>query len=283
MRRCSKQRAGRGRPRAEATQPRMRSPRRGRPAKSRPAARSSSFTDRALSALGLEEHLAVLSRTTTPTTRTGTWSFARCTPIRGRRPRSATPACGCRRSPTSGHASHGGIVIGNRVRRRQEREHHADAIAGRMSDFPPDRSAATPQAKAGQRAAALAAALRPARPPASCTRCRPPNGRGAPADDLEPMSSATTGRRSTNRNGRRARRGGGRGPSGRLPATPTRHPTARLFRPAAAVNYRVGYDLGVLDLADRHQRGNRPVCWLPARIDRAAPAALPASVRRRLA
>ena len=46
-----------------------------------------------------------------------------------------------------------------------------------MSDFKSDRSAATTP---------------PAGAPAPCTLCRPPNGRAAPDDDLEPMSSATT-------------------------------------------------------------------------------------------
>ena len=46
--------------------------------------------------------------------------------------------------------------------------------------------------------------------PATCTRCRPLNGRAVPTDDLEPMATARTGRGSTNRNGGHPRRRRGR-------------------------------------------------------------------------
>ena len=91
---------------------------------------------------------------------------------------------------------HGGIVIDDRVRRREARERYAEYVAGRMSYFKPDRGAAMPQAKAEQRAAEFDAARRRAR---DLPRCRPPNGLAAPAGDLEPMASARTGRRSQRR------------------------------------------------------------------------------------
>ena len=91
---------------------------------------------------------------------------------------------------------HGGIVIDNRVRRRQVRERYADAVAGRMRYFKPDRRAATPQAKAEQRAAALDAARRRARdlhplPPAG----RGPSGFGSICSD----ACARRARRGTRR------------------------------------------------------------------------------------
>ena len=57
---------------------------------------------------------------------------------------------------------HGGIVIDNRVRRREARERYAEYVAGRMSDFK-DRRETTPKAKAERRAAELDAARRRAR------------------------------------------------------------------------------------------------------------------------
>ncbi len=144
------------------------------------------LAERALGALGLEDHLAVVIAHND--TDHAHWHLVVCKvhPDRGKAASLGRSGLRLSKVAEQWEREHGGIVIDNRVRRRQARERYADSVAGRMSDFKPDRNAATSQAKAEQRAAALDAARRRARalhplPPAE--RSRGPGRR--PRTDVE--------------------------------------------------------------------------------------------------
>ena len=133
------------------------------------------LADRALSALGLEDHLAVVVAHND--TDHAHWHLVVCKvhPDTGKAASLGRSGLRLSKVAEQWEREHGGIVIDNRVRRRRARELYAEAVAGRMSRFKPDRRAATPQAKAEQRAAELDAARRRARdlhplPPAERSR-----------------------------------------------------------------------------------------------------------------
>ena len=168
------------------------------------------LADRALSALGLEDHLAILVAHND--TDHAHWHLVVCKvhPDTGKAASLGRSGLRLSKVAEQWEREHGGIVIDNRVRRREARERYAEYVAGRMSDFK-DRAR---RHRKRRPSGALPSSTPLGGAPATCTRYRPPNGRGAPAGDLEPMASARTGRRSTNRNGGRPRRRRSRGPSG---------------------------------------------------------------------
>ena len=144
------------------------------------------LADRALSALGLEDHLAVVIAHND--TDHAHWHLVVCKvhPDTGKAASLGRSGLRLSKVAEQWEREHGGIVIDNRVRRRQARERYAESVAGRMSRFKPDRRAATPEAKAAQRAAELDATRRRARdlyplPPAE--RSRGPGRR--PRTDVE--------------------------------------------------------------------------------------------------
>ena len=133
------------------------------------------LADRALSALGLEDHLAVVIAHND--TDHAHWHLVVCKahPDTGKAPSLGRSGLRLSKVAEQWEREHGGIVIDNRVRRREARERYAEYVAGRMSDFEPGGRATTPQAKAEQRAAELDAARQRARdlhplPPAERSR-----------------------------------------------------------------------------------------------------------------
>ena len=144
------------------------------------------LADRALSALGLEDHLAVVIAHNDANH--AHWHLVVCKvhPDTGKAASLGRSGLRLSKVAEQWEREHGGSLIDNRVRRRQACERYADSVAGRMSYFKPDRSAATRQAKAEQRAAALYAARRRARalhPLPSTERSRGPGRR--PRTDVE--------------------------------------------------------------------------------------------------
>ena len=113
--------------------------------------------DRALSALGLEDHLAVLVAHNE--TDHAHWHLVVCKvhPDTGKLVSLGRSGLRLSKVAEQWEREHGGIVIDNRVRRREARECYAEYVAGQMSDFQ-DPGAAMPEAKAEQRAAELDAA-----------------------------------------------------------------------------------------------------------------------------
>lgn len=201
MRRCSK--SGRVRPRRNLRNPYAHSTAAWPPGQAPTRSEQLELADRALSAVGPRRPLAVVVAHND--TDHAHWHLVVCKAHSDTAKAALLDRSGLRLSKVTGQweREHGGIGIDNRVRRRQARERYAESVAGRMSRFRPDRRTATPQSKAEQRAAALDAARRRARdllplPPTERSR--------GPADDLEPMASARTGRGSTNRNAGHPRR-----------------------------------------------------------------------------
>ncbi len=138
------------------------------------------LADRTLSALCLEDHLAVVIAHND--TNHAHWHLVVCKvhPDTGKAASLGRSGLRLSKVAEQWEHEHGGIVIDNRVRPREARERHAEYVAGRMSHFKPDRGAATPQAKAAQRAAELDAARRRARdlhPLPSAERPRGPGRR----------------------------------------------------------------------------------------------------------
>ena len=132
------------------------------------------LADRALSALGLEDHLAVLVAHND--TDHAHWHLVVCKvhPETGKAASLGRSGLRLSKVAEQWEREHCGIVIDNRVRRREARERYAEYVAGRMSDFK-DRRETTPQAQAERRAAELDAARRRARdlhplPPAERSR-----------------------------------------------------------------------------------------------------------------
>ena len=121
------------------------------------------LADRTLSALGLKDHLAVVIAHND--TNHAHWHLIVCKvhPDTGKAASLGRSGLRLSKVAEQWEREHGGIVIDNRVRRREARERHGEYVAGRMSYFETDRGAATPQAKAEQRAAELDAARQRAR------------------------------------------------------------------------------------------------------------------------
>ncbi len=121
------------------------------------------LADRALSALGLEDHLAVVVAHND--TDHAHWHLVVCKvhPDTGKAASLGRSGLRLSKVAEQWEREHGGIVIDNRVRRRETRERYAEYVAGRMSYFKPDGRATPPQVKAEQRAAELDAARRRAR------------------------------------------------------------------------------------------------------------------------
>ena len=120
------------------------------------------LADRALSALGLEDHLAVLVAHND--TDHAHWHLVVCKvhPDTGKAASLGRSGLRLSKVAEQWEREHGGIVIDNRVRRREARERYAEYVAGRMSDFK-DRRETTPQAQAERRTAELDATRRRAR------------------------------------------------------------------------------------------------------------------------